>query len=133
MIVSAKGRYAIRIMIVLAKREGYTSLKEIAKEEELPYKFAESITTELVKEGLVVGSRGKGGGYKLARPPKEYTAAQILAVTETSLAAVSCIEKNAAVCPRAENCSTLPMWRALDDTVQNFLSGYTLQDLIECK
>ena len=131
MIISARGRYALHVMIALAERPAgeFVPLKEIAEEQSIPHKYTEAIMTALVKSGLAEGSRGKYGGYRLCRKPEEYTAAEILKVTETSISAVSCTEAGTA-CPQAESCPTLPMWRALDETVNEFLSRYTLADLL---
>lgn len=129
MIVSAKGRYALRVMISLAARGDRTvPLKELAAEEDIPYKFLESIMTELAKAGLVESARGKNGGYRLTRPPEECTAADILKVTESSFAAAECSGKDVD-CPRAQICPTLPMWRALDEAVEELLKKYTLREL----
>lgn len=130
MIVSAKGRYALRVMIVLAARgKGEpVPLKELSDEEDIPHKFLEQIMTELAKAGLVESARGKNGGYRLTRPASDYTAAEILRVTETSFAAASCTAEEAD-CPRAEKCPTLPLWQALDDAVDGVLKKYTLEDL----
>ena len=129
MIVSAKGRYALRVMIALAARENSepVPLKELSAEEEIPHKFLEQIMTELAKAGLIESVRGKNGGYLLARSPKECTAADILRVTETSLAAAECAGDG--VCPRAGTCPTLPMWKALDEAMDELLKKYTLFDL----
>ncbi len=129
MIVSAKGRYALRVMIALAARGGNAPvpLKELAEEEEIPHKFSEQIMTELAKAGLVESVRGKNGGYMLARSPKDCTAADVLRVTETSLATAECTGKNG--CPRAQICPTLPMWKALDEAMEELLKKYTLADL----
>lgn len=131
MIVSAKGRYALRVMIALASKrnEEPVPLKELAFEQEIPYKFLESIMCELTKAGLVESTRGKNGGYRLTRPPQECTAADILRVTETSFAAAACTGEEAE-CPRAERCPTLPMWRALDEAVDELLKKYTLKDFL---
>lgn len=140
MIVSAKGRYALRIMIYLAKSSGsVVPLKAMAKAEAIPHKFIENIMTELVKAGLVESTRGKNGGYRLTRPSTEYTVAQILSVTEmpftyvgcpnVSSAENDCVETNKNECPRAEFCPTLPMWKALDETLNKFFSQYTLESL----
>ncbi len=127
MMISTRGRYALHIMTALAGREGYASLKEIAEEEGIPHKYSENIMTALAKAGLVEAARGKNGGYKLARAPKEYTLAEILRTAETSLSSSSCMEEG---CPRAAVCPTLPVWKALDETVNEFLSRYTLCDLL---
>ena len=129
MIISTRGRYALRIMTALAASGKSSSLRELASAQDVPYKYAESIVSSLVKAGFVESSRGKNGGYKLTRPPQECTAADILRVTETSFAAASCTAEDAD-CPRAERCPTLPMWRALDDAVDELLKQYTLQDFI---
>lgn len=129
MIVSAKGKYALRVMIALAARRegGPVPLKELSAEEGIPHKFLEQIMAELVKAGLVESARGKNGGYLLTRPPEACTAADILRVTETSLAAAECA--GGGDCPRADICPTLPMWRALDEAVDEFLKKYTIADL----
>ncbi len=128
MIVSTKGRYAMRLMLALAQNGDYVPLKEVAKREEIPYKYAESLTTALVKAGLLEALRGKNGGYRLARAPEEITAADVLAAAEPSLYAVGCLKTP---CPRSDRCPTLSLWRALDDTVTDFLSGYPLSALLK--
>ena len=138
MIVSTRGRYALRIMVELSRHSDYTPLKEIALAQGIPHKYAENIMTALVKAKLADGTRGKNGGYRLTRTPEQYTVAEILAVTETSIAAAACSEAHGASCseaqnqscPRAEVCPTLPMWRALDETIENFFRSYTLADLL---
>lgn len=131
MIVSTRGQYALRIMTELAKNHEFQSLKIIAEEQSIPHKYAESIMTALVKAGFAEGSRGKNGGYRLTREPTEYTVADILSKAETNMSASSCSGKNG--CPNADKCPTLPIWRALDETVHNFLSSYTLADLLPKK
>ena len=128
MIVSTRGRYALRIMTALAKRRESASLRELAEEEGVPFKYAESIMRSLVKAGLVESTRGKNGGYRLTGDPKVCTAADVLRVTESSFAAAACTGANAE-CPRAERCPTLPMWRALDGAVDDLLKKYTLDEL----
>ena len=91
----------------------------------------ETIVRFLTQEGLVSGVRGKGGGYRLTRKPEDYTAAEILKVAELSLSPVACLEKGAAPCPRADRCRTLPLWKGLDQVVDDYLSHYTLRDLMD--
>ncbi len=130
MIVSTKGRYALRMMTALARREKSASLREIAEEENVPIKYAEAIMSLLVKAGFVCSTRGKLGGYTLTRAPEDYTLAEVLIETENSLAATDCTGRKEADCPHAATCPTLPVWRALDETVYDFLSRYTLVDLM---
>ena len=130
--VSTKGRYALRVMIELARTnsDSYVPLKDIAEKQGISKKYLEIIAKELVQAKLLSGVSGKGGGYKLSRKPEEYTVSDILDVTENSLAVVACLEKGAEVCPRAAECDTLPMWTELNDMIQNFFRSKKLSDLL---
>ena len=132
MIVSTKGRYALRVMLCLAQRDGdaYIPLKEIAEAEEISQKYLESIMTILSKAGFLDAVHGKGGGYRLNRKPEEYTVGTILKLTEGSLAPVSCTTQGAAACSRSTCCQTLPMWERLDKMINEFFEGITLADLL---
>ncbi|MCH5192115.1 MAG: Rrf2 family transcriptional regulator [Oscillospiraceae bacterium] len=133
MLVSTKGRYALRVMVELATSdsEEFIPLKQIADNQEISEKYLEAIMKNLVREGLVVGLRGKGGGYKLSKNPSLYTVADILHVTEGSLAPVTCLEDKSYVCPRMDRCSTLSMWKKLDTLISEFFEGITLKDLAD--
>ena len=135
MIVSTKGRYALRVMLhfALSGNEQYIPLKEIAESEGISQKYLESIMTTLSKAGFVDAVHGKGGGYRLNRAPEEYTVGSILKLTEGSLAAVSCTSQGPAACSRATCCQTKPMWEKLDAMIDGFLEGVTLADLMEKK
>jgi len=132
MIVSTKGRYALRVMVRFAQlgREEYIPLKEIAEKEGISQKYLESIMTTLSKAGFVDAVHGKGGGYRLNRPAEEYTVGSILKLTEGSLNAVSCTTQGAAACSRTECCETKPMWDKLDRMIDEFFEGITLEDLL---
>ena len=133
MIVSTKGRYALRVMVCLALRtEGeYVPLKEIAEAENISLKYLESIMTVLSKADFVDALHGKGGGYRLNRKPEEYTIGSILKLTEGSLAAVSCTMQGPAACSRSECCQTKPMWDRLDRMIDDFFEGITVADLLK--
>lgn len=133
MMISSKGRYALRVMIDLAENSGgeYIPLKEISARQEISQKYTESIMALLSKNSLVDGQHGKGGGYRLSRPPESYRVGEILRVTEASLAPVSCLECGAEKCSRAEDCRTLPMWSKLDKMINDFFDSITLADLIK--
>ena len=132
MIVSTKGRYALRVMLCLAQRGGdeYVPLKEIAEAEEISQKYLESIMTILSKGGFLDAVHGKGGGYRLNREPEAYTVGSILKLTEGSLAPVSCTTQGAAACSRTTCCQTLPMWERLAKMIDDFFEGITLADLL---
>lgn len=133
MIVSTKGRYALRVMVGFALRqdENFVPLKEIAEAENISQKYLESIMTILSKAGFVDAVHGKGGGYRLNRKPEDYTVGSILKLTEGSLSAVSCTSQGAAACQRSSCCQTLPMWEKLDKMIDEFFEGITLADLVQ--
>ena len=133
MIVSTKGRYALRVMLSFAQRSDgeYVPLKEIAEAEGISQKYLESIMTILSKAGFVDAVHGKGGGYRLNRSPESYTVGSILKLTEGSLAAVSCTSQGAAACSRTTCCQTLPMWEKLEKMIDEFFEGITLADLLK--
>ena len=132
MIVSTKGRYALRVMVNLAQHnpEEHVPLKEIAETEGISQKYLESIMTVLSKADFLDAVHGKGGGYRLNRSPEGYTIGAILKLTEGSLAAVSCTSQGPAACARTECCQTKPMWDKLDKMIDDFFEGITLADLM---
>lgn len=135
MMISTRGRYALRVLIDLAEHQdsGYIPMKEVVRRQELSPKYMEQIMPFLTKNGYVQGLHGKGGGYRLCRNPKEYRVKDILQLTEGDLAPVACLACGARPCHRAEECKTLPMWTKLDRMVNDFLEGITLDDLVQRK
>ncbi|MBE6935971.1 MAG: RrF2 family transcriptional regulator [Ruminococcaceae bacterium] len=131
MMISTKGRYALRVMIDLAEEQaaGYTPLKGIVEREDVSQKYLESIMTMLSKAGLVDAVHGKGGGYRLNRPVEEYTLADILSVTEGSLAPVACLHADAEPCEKADECRTRPVWTKLEEIIEDYLRSVSLKDL----
>lgn len=132
MLVSTKGRYALRVMIDLGEHvgEGYLPLRDIARRQDISEKYLESILKVLVRARLIEGLRGKGGGYRLTREADEYTVGEVLRLTEGSLAPVSCLEEESDACPRVSECRTIEMWRGLDKLINDYLDGITIADLM---
>jgi Rrf2 family protein len=131
--ISTKGRYAIRMMIDLAENNtgNPIPLKDIASRQEISNKYLEIIVRDMVAGGLITGTSGKGGGYKLCRNPEEYTIGEILTLMEGTLAPVSCLACEVNTCPRKDNCQTLPMWTEYNDLIHNFFYGKKLTDLMK--
>jgi len=131
MIVSTKGRYALRVMLSLAeeKTANYVPLRDIAKKEDISLKYLESILATLSRAGFVDALRGRGGGYRLKKNASEYTVGSILQYTEGSMAAAACPECGDGACNRSSACKTLPLWKNLDKIVSNYLCNITLEDL----
>lgn len=135
MMVSTKGRYALRIMLDLAQQEPetYISLTSVSGRQGVSVKYMEAIVAILNRAGLVESQRGKDGGYRLRRKPSEYSIGSILKLTEGSLAPVSCLDCDQSGCDRADSCLTLPMWQRLDEIIDGYLEKITLQDLLDGK
>ena len=133
MMISTRGRYALRVLVDLAEHSGsLVPMKDVAARQGISKKYMEQIMALLVKDGYVEGVHGKGGGYKLTKSPDQYTVGSILRLTEGSLAPVSCLESpDALSCERMDCCRTLPMWRGLDHLINNYLDNITLADLIQ--
>ena len=133
--ISTKGRYALRIMIDLARHDegSYIRLKDIAERQNITLKYMEQIMPLLTKAGYVRSYRGNNGGYMLARKPEEYTVGDILRTTEGSMAPIACIEDQPKRCPRCEECTTLPFWEGLWKVINEYTDRYTLADLMEDK
>ena len=133
MMISTRGRYALRLMLDLAEHQesGYVALKDVAQRQEISKKYLEQIIPALNRLELLRTTRGYQGGYRLARRPDEYTLGDILRATEGSLAPVACLEPDGNSCPRQTDCATLPVWQGLNQVVNEYLDGVTLQDILD--
>ena len=133
MMISTRGRYAIRFMIDLAQQPAGlpVPLEEAAGRQGISKKYLEIVVKTLVQGQLVKGTSGKGGGYRLTRSPEAYTVGEILELTEGTLATVACLDHHAEPCPRRDFCPTLPMWKRFDAMVHDYFFGITLADLVE--
>lgn len=130
--VTSKGRYALRFMIDLAQHrdDGFISLKTISERLTLSMKYLEMIVGHLKKAELVASTRGKEGGYKLNKEPKDYSVGEILRSIEDNLAPVACIKEGEIQCDRSGACMTIPMWKELDDITNAYLDTVSLEDLL---
>ena len=133
MVVSSKGRYALRVMVELAAAAPgeYQPLARISARQGISEKYLEAIFAPLAKAGFVEGQRGKNGGYRLTKPAKDYTVGSILRLTEKTLAPVACMAGGAPACGRAGVCTTRAMWQGLDQLIADYFAGITLEDLAE--
>lgn len=138
MMISTRGRYALRVMIELAEcmednGDSYIPMKEVSARQEISLKYMERIMPILVSGKFVEGIQGKGGGYRLTRQPDQYTVGEILRATESDLAPVACLNKDAEECYRKKECRTLPLWTGLNTCVNEYLDGIKLSDLMKNK
>lgn len=133
MMISTRGRYALRVMIDLAEhsQEGYTPMRVIAERQKISLKYLEQILPVLTRNGMIRGMQRKGGGYQLTAAPDQYRVGDILRLTEGDLAPVACLGCEAQVCERAENCRTLPMWKEFYKITNTYFDGITLAELMK--
>ena len=125
--ISSKGRYALIIMIDLAKNE-YMSLKDIALKENISMKYLEKVMSLLNKAGLVTSSHGKYGGYKLSKNIEDYKIGDILRVTEGDMTPVPCIKDS--TCDKLNSCTMYTFYNGLYNNMNNYMDNKTLKDLI---
>ena len=133
MLISTKGRYALRVLIDLAEHQndGYVALKDIAQRQDISKKYLEQIVPVLNKSDILRTNRGFQGGYRLAKLPDQYTVGEILRLTEGRLAPVACLEHDPVECERSGECATLPVWQGLYRVINEYLDGITLQDILD--
>ncbi len=131
--ISTKGRYALRMLLDLAEHmnNGYISLKDIAERQGISKKYLEQIVPVLTRSNVLKANRGFQGGYMLAKSPDKYTVGMILRLTEGSLAPVACLDRDPIGCERISECATLPIWQGLNNVIQEYLDGITLQDILD--
>ena len=131
--ISTKGRYSLRLLVDLAqhRNEGFVSLKDISERQDISKKYLEQIVALLNRPDILRANRGNKGGYMLAKEPEQYTAGQILRITEGGLSPVSCLEDDTNRCKRSGFCKTLPVWQGLDKVINKYLDSITLGDILE--
>lgn len=135
MMISTKGRYALRVMLDLAEHEdgSYIPLKDVALRQNISRKYLENIMSMMTKNNLVTSATGKEGGYRLNRDPGDYVVGDILRATEGDLAPVACLSENEKKCTTTALCYTLPFWQGLEEHINSYIDSYTLQDLMDSK
>ena len=131
--ISAKGRYAVRVMVDLAvhNEEGYQNVKQIAQRQGISEKYLEHIVSTLSKSGLVKSMRGSHGGYMLTGAPQNYTVRQILNAVEGNISPVDCVGSTGVQCDRRGTCVSVRIWQKLYDAMNDVLEGIALSDLID--
>lgn len=131
--ISTKGRYALRIMLDLAQHtdQGPVALREISERQKITPKYMESIMSLLLRDQLVQSLRGKAGGYKLTKTADKYNLYEILSSAEGGLAPVHCLSMDENDCPIRQTCLTIPVWEGLHKAIEDYLSGISLQTLID--
>ena len=132
MIVSTRGRYALRVLLDLAEHRSaaYIPMKDVTARQGISQKYIEQIMPVIVKAGFVEGVHGKGGGYRLARAPEDCPVGEILRLTEGDLAPVACLSCGAAPCERSADCRTIGMWTRFNEITNEYFDAISLADLL---
>ena len=137
MMISTRGRYALRVLVDMAEHEAmledeqYMAMKDVADRQELSLKYLEKILPMLVKAKIIEGVHGKGGGYRFVKKPSEISVGDILRLTEGDLVPVACLAKDAPKCNRVAECRTIDMCGKLNDMVNGYLDSVTIADLMK--
>ena len=132
MMISTKGRYALRILVELSSLEEgeYASVNDISTNQKISLKYLEAIMSILLKNQMVESRRGRVGGYRLAKSPSEYTLLTIFKLTEGTISPVECLDHEGVICGRSEHCIGYPLWNKMNEVLENYLSGVTLLDVL---
>lgn len=133
MMISTRGRYALRVLVDLAenREQGYIPMRDVARRQAISLKYLEQILPQLVKNRYIEGVHGRGGGYRLSRDPQDCRVGDILRITEGDLAPVACLECGAEPCSLAGACRTRSLWTGLQQVVSDYLDRFTLAELMQ--
>lgn len=136
MLVTTKGRYAMRLMTYIASfPDRKVALREVAENESLSVKYLEQLAHDMVRAELLKSVRGHGGGYMLARDASAITAGDVLRATEGTTVPVACaaLEEDGPGCPREQTCSTIEFWAGLDKVIEDYVDGVALSSLVDAR
>ncbi|GAA0514603.1 Rrf2 family transcriptional regulator [Deinococcus depolymerans] len=128
--LSTRAQYGLRALIDIGRHHGqFVSLRDVSRRQGISHHYLEQLVGPLRRAGFIRSVRGAHGGYRLARPPHEITAYEVVIVMEGSLAPVACVEPDHA-CQAAGVCGTQALWKRVDDALRDVLDRSTLRDLI---
>ena len=128
MLVSTKGRYALRVMLELAQDDSaaYLPLPAIAERQGISEKYLESIMAALSRANLVESAVGKSGGYRLTRSPEDYPVGEILRGVEGNLSPIACQSEDGSGCGASCDCDARLFWQGLEDQINSYVDNHTL-------
>ena len=129
--LTTKGRYAVTAMIDLALHQGQrpVTLQDIAINQEISLSYLEQLFARLRQSGLVRGTRGPGGGYRLAQDSSKVSIAGIISAVDEKADLTRC--GGNADCQQGEECLTHELWAELSEKIYQFLDDISLADLIQ--
>lgn len=130
--ISTKGRYALRMILDMARHQGNgaVALKEIAERQNVSQKYLEQIALALSRADVLQGTRGHQGGYRLVADPATLTVYDVLEVAEGSMRPVACLDQTPNACERCGGCDTIGIWEGLDRVIREYLTSLSIQDVL---
>ncbi len=126
-----RSRYAVRAILDLAMNQDGRPIfiREIAEREGLSERYLENLFLQLKRAGILESSKGRGGGFRLARSPRSITLLEIVEAVEGKISLVECVADESS-CDKVSICAPHELWKELAENIRGFLRQYTLEDLI---
>ena len=134
--LSKKAKYGLQALIALAKgsRDNPILIQELARQEQMPRKFLEAILLDLKRHGILESKKGRGGGYKLAKPAHEIKLGQVVRILSGPLAPISCVSQTAYRkchdCPNERNCGVRMVMKEVRDSIARVLDQRSIGDVL---
>lgn len=130
--ISTRGRYALRVLLYLADcyQTEYITVATLSKQENISAKYLEHIMSTLVQADFVTSIKGSKGGYRLSEPPETYTVGKILRLMENGFSLVPCVDPHTPSCQRYDNCTTVEVWKMMQEVIDELIDNLTLVDLL---
>lgn len=129
--MSKKAQYGTRAMLELALNydRGVVSLSRVARQQGISLKYLEQLIRPLRRAGIVEGTRGAAGGYRLSRPPSQVSVGEVIRALEEPMNPVECLD-DTRLCERSGQCRARGVWAFLSHSIQRTLDGITLEDIL---
>jgi Rrf2 family transcriptional regulator, iron-sulfur cluster assembly transcription factor len=130
--LNTRGRYAVMAMADLARHGSGQAvpLSQISERQRITVAYLEQLFQQLRRAGLVESARGRTGGYRLGRPAREITVAEVMAAVDEGVRMTRCMGHESETCMAGERCLTHNLWEALGDEIATFLGAVSLEDVV---
>jgi Rrf2 family protein len=135
--LSKKAKYALVALVHMANRleKGPVVVRDIAAEEHIPYKFLETIMTDLKRAAMLGSKRGKGGGYYFLKPPQEISLAEVMRIFDGPIALLPCVTyqyyERCEECSDEKSCGIRHAFFTLRNNMVDYLKGVSIASMVE--
>lgn len=129
--LSTKTRYTVLALLDLAVNDNGkpSKIKNIASRQDLSTRYLENLFTNLRADGILISSKGQGGGFSLSRDPSKINLLEVIEAVEGKFSLVDCIESDS-FCQKSADCITRNIWKKANNNLKDFFKAITLKDLI---